>query len=65
METDKCFGYSAECPLHMAFYYNEKLDPVEQDNRCFVWKECYRSWKESGGRIGLEGILKYGEEPRL
>lgn len=63
MDTDKCFDYAAECPLHISFYYNEKLDPVEQDNRCFVWKECYKSWKESSGRMGLEGITKYGEKP--
>ncbi len=50
-----CFGYAAECPEHISFYYKENMD------RCFLAEICYRSWIKSGGRLGLEGIIKSGE----
>lgn len=50
-----CFGYSAECPEHISFYYKENMD------KCFLSEICYKSWIKSGGRLGLEGIIKYGE----
>lgn len=45
MDTDKCFSYSAECPLHIGFYYNEGMDA------CPLSRQCYASWLKSGGQI--------------
>jgi hypothetical protein len=48
MNIDKCFGYSAECPLGINHYYTKLLSAEEQEKetRCFVWRECYASWKK-------------------
>jgi hypothetical protein len=58
MNTTQCFGYAAECPLQINHYYDR-----DQNKKCEIAKVCYTSWKASGGRLGLEGIIKYGEKP--
>ena len=51
-----CIGYSAECPLHISFYYGENTD------RCEISEACYKMWFERGGLLGWEGVEKYGEK---
>lgn len=45
-----CFGYWAEC------------EKTPRGNNCGHKEDCFKSWNNSGGRLGLEGILKNNEK---
>lgn len=49
-----CFGYWAECPKGATKEVRSK--------NCAFASECYNTWFELGGVLGLEGIMKHGEK---